>query len=329
MAPRSLPTPPPPEAPAWPRAGHRPRTAGAGRRWPASVLLAAALVLPGAAALVLPGAAALVLPGAAALVLPGAAAPAAASAVSADYAIIAGGLTVLEVRATLSLGPDRYRLSTRVRTSGIAALFAEGEQSSLAEGRFQGARPQPAHYRSEGVWRGIPRRVELDYAGAAPVARVLEPPDEAAREPVPEALRRGAVDALAALAVLSRTVAETGRCDAGLAVFDGRRRFQASMRTLGRDLLPPGGGAGFTGEALRCALEWRQDAGFGRDERAGAERAGAERAEGGERGRPRSGIAWLAPLVAGGPPVPVRAEFPSRWLGTIQLRLVASGGTPR
>jgi hypothetical protein len=126
-------------------------------------------------------------------------------------------------------------------------------------------------------------------------------------------MRRGTLDALSALLRLSRVVAATGRCEAEASVYDGRRRVDYVMRTAGREFLPPRrDGSAWAGEALRCVFEGRQVAGFFRDQ--------ARQ----ERGRPTQGEAWVAPLVPGGPHVPVRLEMETRWLGTVEAQLVPS-----
>jgi hypothetical protein len=137
----------------------------------------------------------------------------------------------------------------------------------------------------------------------------LEPPNEADREPVPEALRHGTVDALSAVAKLTRTVAATGRCDAAAAVYDGRRRADYTARTEGMQLLPPEGA--FGGEALRCGFESRLRAGW-RTERE------AEWAR-----QPQPATAWFGRPLPGRQAIPVRIEMPSRWLGTVRVVLQA------
>jgi hypothetical protein len=67
---------------------------------------------------------------------------------------------------------------------------------------------------------------------------------------------------------------------------------------------------GVPGQALRCGLESRLVAGFRRGDNPA------------EAGRPRPAEAWLAVLGAGQPPLPLRVEFPSTFLGALRLDLV-------
>ncbi len=243
--------------------------------------------------------------------------PARAEAVLARYDLRAGGLSVMRVEALFDLSGPRYRVQTRARPVGVGATFGGGgEQVSATEGSWRGADPLPRRHSSEGEWRGGRRALHLDYApppGGAPLLRVLEPPLEPEREPVPEALKRNTVDGLSAVAKLLRTVAQTGRCDAEAPVFDGRRRSDFRAWTEGLDELPRGKGA-FAGPALRCAFSGRLVAG---------RHAAQERDDNG-RPPPPPVVAWVAQPLPGRAAVPVLIEFPTRWFGTVRAVLASA-----
>ncbi|CAA9267710.1 MAG: hypothetical protein AVDCRST_MAG08-3026 [uncultured Acetobacteraceae bacterium] len=241
--------------------------------------------------------------------------PARAEAVLARYEVRARGLHVMQAEVLFDLSGPRYRVQTRVRPVGVAVAFAGGgEQVSSTEGSWRGADPQPRRHSSEGEWRGGRRAVQLDYAppaGGAPLLRVLEPPLEPEREPVPEALKRNTVDGLSAVAKLLRTVAQTGRCEGEAPVFDGRRRSDFRAWTESMDDLPRGNGA-FAGPALRCAFLGKLVAG----RHAEQERENAGRP-------PQPVVAWVARPLPGRAAVPVLIEMPTRWFGTIRVVLAS------
>lgn len=228
----------------------------------------------------------------------------------AVYAVSQSGVTVMEVELTLDMSEAQYRLVSVSRARGIGRLFLPREQRAEAEGRLFGREVQPMRYLAEGEWRGTPRRTLLEFVGATPRPVVLEPPEGPDRIPVPPEAREGAIDSLSALVQLSRDAAATGRCDLAGAVFDGRRKMEWSSRTIGTDAPPV---RGLTGEALRCRLESRLVGGFRRGD--DLERAG----------RPREADAWIATLGPGQPPMPLRVEFPSTFLGAFRLDLVRIG----
>lgn len=247
---------------------------------------------------------------AAAAALAGAAAPARADPIEAHYAVIQSGFAVMDVRITAELSGDRYRIATLSRSRGIGRLFLPREQVAEARGGLAGREVLPALYRTEGEWRGAPRRTLMEYVGRTPRLAVLEPPEGPDRIPVRPEEMDGTIDALSALVRLARDAAATGRCDLTGAVFDGRRRLEWSSRTLGTARPPV---PGFQGEALRCALESRLVAGF---------RRGDDPAQ---AGRPRQAEAWLATLGPHRLPLPLRVEFPATFLGAFRLDLVRMG----
>jgi hypothetical protein len=226
----------------------------------------------------------------------------------ARYEVRAAGIQVMLVEAQFALDGPRYRVRARIRTTGIAGVFGRGDQVTSTEGAWRGADPVPARYRVEGTWRGVRRAVALDWPNPGqPVLGELEPPIEPDRQAVPEALRRGTMDGLSALAKLTRMVATTGRCDTVAAVYDGRRRADYVAQTEGMQVLALEGG--FGGEALRCGFESRLLAGWRSDREAEWAR------------KPQPATAWLGRPLPGHPAIPVRIELPSRWLGTIRVVL--------
>lgn len=239
---------------------------------------------------------------------------AAAESVRAIYDVYAAGMTVLQMEADFELTPAGYRVETRMRTQGVAAAFVSGEQVSRAAGAWGRGTVLPSTYRSEGVWRGRDRLVVLAWSGGNPVVEAMVPPNDEEREAVPVEARRGTIDALSAMALLSRTVAGSGTCEGRAPVYDGRRRSDFAISTQGRELIRPWRSA-WHGEALRCSFEGRLVAGFMRDQP--RERAAA----------PQTGTAWIAAPFPGAPPIPVRIEVSSRWFGTataVLLRAEAS-----
>lgn len=230
--------------------------------------------------------------------------------VEASYSVSQSGLAVMDVQLALHLTEASYRLESVSRARGLARLFLPSEQRAEVQGGLVGREVRPLRYIAEGNWRSGARRTVLDYLGGAPRLAVLEPPEGPDRIPVPPDQMAGTIDSLSALVRLSLDAAATGRCDSAGAVFDGRRRLEWSSRTLGVGAPPV---AGVSGQALRCRLESRLVAGF---------RRGDDPAE---AGRPREAEAWIAVLGAGLPPMPIRVEFPSTFLGAMRLDLVRIG----
>ena len=230
----------------------------------------------------------------------------------ASYDTYAAGIHLAEVEAGIGIGPWSYQLSLAYHTTGMVGLFARGHQFDHVNGTWSGLRATPLRFVGEGTWRGIDRRVDIEYHDGKPVIRRLVPPNDAEREPVPDALQANTIDTLSALAELIKVVGATGRCETAVRTYDGRRASDIEAHTVGEEVLEPTARSSFAGTALRCDFSGRMLAGFmfGED----GERAG----------KPMHGSAWLAPLSAGGPPLPVRIAFETKWFGEATVYLTGT-----
>lgn len=244
------------------------------------------------------------------LLLPGAAH---AEAVRATYAAYATGLNVMNLEADFTLAPTAYRVHIVYRTAGTVGALFRGEQDTTVEGRFVAGRPVPQRFFSQGYFRGQPRVTQIDYAGGNPVVRMLVPPNEEEREPVPDALQARTVDSISAIAQLIRQVGSTGQCEGNATVFDGRRLSEIAVRTVGMEMIEPSSRSSFQGPALRCDFEGRLLAGFRRD------------GDPEQMRRPQRGSAWFAAVTPGSAPIPVRVAFQAPVIGTATLHITGSG----
>ena len=242
-----------------------------------------------------------------------AAPPAGAGRVNVDYETYAAGIDVARLRVGFGLDATSYQMALTLRTTGFVGLFMRGRQLSTVEGVWDAGQPAPRRFVGDGYWRGEPRRTLIDYEKGVPVIRQMEPPNDAEREPVPPDLQRNAVDTLSAIALLMHRVADTGRCEASVRTYDGRRVAEVAARTVGHEILPPTDRSTFAGTALRCDFDGRMVAGF---------LHGADTAK---DSRLQRGSAWLASVIPGGPPVPVRMTFETRWFGTATMYITGAG----
>jgi hypothetical protein len=232
--------------------------------------------------------------------------------IAATYTVHAAGLTIMELNTTIDITEQGYSVEFRSRLRGVVSAFGGGQSTTRVEGVWEGNTARPRRYVSEGVWRGEPRRTVVEWPGGQPVIRTMVPPNDEEREPVPETARRDTIDNLSAIAQLIRQVRREGTCNGTARVFDGRRLSEMAAAPQGRDRFPPARDD-WSGVALKCAFEGRFLAGFRKGEDLEAAR------------RPQSGVAWLAELQPGLPPLPVRIESANRWFGTVTARLASYG----
>ncbi|HTZ70370.1 MAG TPA: DUF3108 domain-containing protein [Acetobacteraceae bacterium] len=228
----------------------------------------------------------------------------------------AHGLTALKLAGTLTLAPQSYSGRLTVRTAGMINWFAHLDSDSTTSGHFAGDAVVPEHYDSTGTTRHEPRAMHMVYENGVPHITSQEPAVDSERTPVPAAETAGSIDTLAAVALLVRQVALSGKCDGNVRMFDGRRLTALTARTVGEEKLAPSPKTHFNGEALRCDFEGTRLAGFIKADSLAQQQA------------PRHGSAWLATLIPGAPPVPVRVAFDNKVLGHVTLYLTSVSGSP-
>jgi hypothetical protein len=234
-------------------------------------------------------------------------------ALQASYETYAAGMHVAEVKSGFSFGPWNYQMNLDYHTTGMVGFFFRGHQFDYVNGSWRNEQAMPSLFVGQGEWRGEERLAEIDYQQGKPAIRQLVPPNLAEREPVPESLQANTIDTLSALAELMHVVKQTGRCETTVRTYDGRRAVEIEAHTAGEELLETTARSSFAGKALRCDFSGRMLAGF---------KFGDDR----ERdSKPMHGSAWLAPIVAGGPPLPVRMAFETRWFGDATMYLTGIG----
>ena len=245
---------------------------------------------------------------------------------SVQYDGFADGLLVLKMRATLHFTPSGYDGTLTFHTAGMIAWVVRSNDDSEVSGAFVRAgatggspvaepsadRAAPASFVSIGKLRGVERITRMTYRDGSPVIGTLTPEVTLERTPVAPSATVHTIDTLSAIAMLVRQVGDTGRCDGGTMIFDGRRLTALTARTAGPASLPHVGRSIFSGQTLRCDFDGNQIAGFKKDESEADQR------------RTRHGVAWLASVLPGAPPIPVRVIFDNKVLGQVTLYLTSA-----
>jgi len=238
-----------------------------------------------------------------ALALPYAAQAQERAPVQLNFAVYAAGLNVVNIQSGIDLHDSGYRVDVSYHTVGVFGLVFHSEIHSMVQGAWVGPGLMPQRFSSWGTLRGSQRQTLIDYVKGQPIVRTLEPAVDIERDPVPAAMQRDTIDTLSAMVLMVRQVAATGRCDGHASTFDGRRLADIVSHTVGDEVLDNDGRSSFSGPALRCDIEGRQLGGFQHD-------ADAE-----ELHKIQHSTAWLARLVPGGPKLPVRVLFETRFFG--------------
>jgi hypothetical protein len=224
-------------------------------------------------------------------------------AVTTEYDVRYGPVTILSLRATTELADRRYRADAEMRTTGLAALLFPWQASATSEGQREADNLRPMAHRSSGEFRGQRRTVQISYGAGGSVVTAVQPPADADdRDPVPESLQQHTVDPLTA--TLS---AIASPCNGSVRVFDGRRRYDILFTDLGDTVVPRSRRSAYSGRARHCQGTIKPLAGFWRSEPQHDE-------------RPTQLEYWIASPDPDLPPIPVYIEL-SAPRGTLSIHL--------
>ncbi len=224
------------------------------------------------------------------------------SSVALDYELWAGGLHALTFETKLTSKAPLYQVDLAVRTEGvIGRMFPFTMQArTLGEKKLDGLRPQ--RFGSRARWKGNDRRVTLRYgADGSLTTEVVPPPEDDNRDPVPQAQRRGTLDPMSAILAMIEATSQTGQCSARIPVFDGRRRYDMVLRHIGPAEIKPTSYSVYAGPVTECRAGFERVAGFWNNRRFQECRLNEVRV-------------FIAPVLDGAPPVPVRVEAKNDYL---------------
>ena len=221
------------------------------------------------------------------------------------YDVYFGPIRAVVVDVRLTLDATAYAMEAAFRTEGAIRLVLPWEMRAAAHGGIAGDRVAPKGFETESRWRGRRRWRRLAYEPDGTI-NISAEPAIAEDGAVPDALRRHTVDLASALVAALRGTGRDGACTRGIAVFDGKHRYDLNFRDLGPARIETSRTSAYSGAARACRFEM------------------VEIIPGAESPAPddtRKAVVWIAGLSDSTPPVPVRLVADGS-LGAVRAKLV-------
>ena len=221
--------------------------------------------------------------------------------VDLTYDVYLGGLHIFTFDVDMTLQADRYRVAAEGGTQGMIGWLYEWQTRLAAEGLDRNGRIEPQRYDVDSNWQGNQRTVQLGFAeGGRYDLRQTPPPepDPDIEGALPDSLPQGIVDPLSLALAASRALEESGRCDQTVPVFDGRRRYDLTLKHIDEATLPPSEYSVYEGPAVRCSFSMKRISGFRKSwssKRQPDDRSSAP-------------TIWVATIRQDLPPMPVRYD---------------------
>jgi hypothetical protein len=230
------------------------------------------------------------------------------------YDVYLGGLHIFTFDVGMTLQPGRYSMTAEGGTQGVIGWLYKWDTKLTAEGVDRNGRLEPRRYIAETDWQSNSRTLHLGFGENGRYELRQDPPPEPDPDiegGLPEALPDGTVDPLSFALAASRALEENGRCDQTVPVFDGRRRFDLTVKQVDETMLPPTDYSIYHGPAVRCRFSMERISGFRKSWQSSG------RWDSDSSAPP---TIWVASIRQDLPPIPVRYEGAIR-LGSIVIHL--------
>jgi hypothetical protein len=228
--------------------------------------------------------------------------PPAGRVMGLSYEVYLGGMHIFSMDVDMALRPDGYSVAAAGGTRGMIGWIYKWDIKVAAEGRDEAGSIRPSVYESATDWQKNPRSTRLAFAGQGSydVQRTpVEPPDPDDDNEMPSQLPENTVDPLSLAVAATRALAANGQCAQTLPVFDGKRRYDLTIKDLGEATIPPNRYSIYNGPATRCGFTMQRISGFNKK---------YSRSRQWDEDSDAPPTIWMAQVHEGVPPVPVRYE---------------------
>ncbi|WP_065755814.1 DUF3108 domain-containing protein [Bradyrhizobium paxllaeri] len=188
--------------------------------------------------------------------------------IRAAYEVAFAGLTIAQADVLAAVRGGAYKVRVNYRTSGAARLMGSATGEAVSSGAYKRGRLIPATFDLAHQGSQRVQKIGLTMSDGKVNAMSIDPPAKSENINVPVTLEhlKNITDPLSALllpAVAQDGKSEAGVCDRTVPVFDGRRRFDVSLKSKGTRMANKGP---YVGPLTVCELRITPIAGEMRSE---------------------------------------------------------------
>ena len=220
------------------------------------------------------------------LMLPAGAANAADAkdAVSLQFDVYSGSLRLFKISMGMEMGDADYAINTRIKSKGLATLFAKTKIHMSAQGRKK-KKLVPLKYASKSDSKGRKRALQMTWSnkGKHEIKRSYKLSAYKANA-LSRAVKPGMMDPLSYL--MSMVQASKKPCGGTQRVFDGREVAEYRYSLKGVSNFNRSTGGVYRGKAFKCVLNYRSVAGLS-----------AKKQKAHNQGPPTVFTIWFAPVA--------------------------------
>jgi hypothetical protein len=187
-----------------------------------------------------------------------------ASTLDLSFDLFVGGIPLGKAAMTARFQGTDYKAISTLETAGIVNAFWQSKIEASSNGLVERGAVRPTLYASYSQNRKAERRqVSLRFGPDGPQSLYSDPPYPETRYAVSEDQQKNTLDPLSAAIYLANSVnAENAKpCEAVAPVFDGRRRYDVSLRFVRKSEVRMDNGL-YRGPVSVCRVQYNQIAGY-------------------------------------------------------------------
>lgn len=234
------------------------------------------------------------------------------------YDVYAGGFKALNALLFMDVDGKAYDMSLEAETEGFIGGLFPWKGVYNTSGHNESGTLVPSIHTNRSSWRDKVKITEMNYSPDGKVLKMTTQQGEktTTNRDIDEKLSGNAVDLLSGALNMFRAVKTSDQCKGKYPVFDGKRRYNITLKEVGRETLKPTKYSTFEGEAVRCTVLVEPVAGFKKTDAKRGWMAVQKHTE----AHNRLPTLWLARMKDSGQIVPVRMEIASDY-GTVVAHL--------
>ncbi|GEM_PF-5687385 len=153
-----------------------------------------------------------------------------------DYVFSWSGIRIGKLHLEMNQDDSDYEIASKLKTSGIVAMFNDHKSFTKVKGKSQGSTFKPRDFRSNYYSGKKDKLIALKYdVNGKIIDEEISPPKRASRPEVPENMKIGAADSLTAIFSMREEIKDAlvkGETEMTVPVFDGKRRFDLHARII-------------------------------------------------------------------------------------------------
>jgi len=236
----------------------------------------------------------------------------------ANYEVSVAGITIGKGAWVIEVAEDQYSAIVTGGSSGILRAVSSGQGTGGSQGRVVKGQLQPASYAAKIETERKSETITILLVNGTVKDFAIDPapPEDLARIPVTDAHKRGVSDPMTASMVHVGGIGDpvtADACSSGVAVFDGRMRYDLSLEFKRIEDIKVDG---YQGPAVVCGIYFAPVAGYDPSRAAIKYLASQRHME-----------VWLAPIAGTRILVPFRFTIPTP-IGTGKLEATKFVSTP-